>query len=155
MDPEIHHVVRRRSGESDFVSSDIFFCITRERMLSRTFRWGQSAGAISIGLHMVANGGNNEGMFRGAVMVNTTNRLKILFVAVIDLTSLNNPTPFSRSWVFSPTTVLLAIRRTDPYRYRRRRSILLRTPRLSRGLFPFQQHLLNDRKHEFSRNGRG
>ncbi|KAF7792591.1 hypothetical protein EIP86_003685 [Pleurotus ostreatoroseus] len=30
--------------------------------------WGQSAGAISIGLHLVANGGNNEGLFRGAFM---------------------------------------------------------------------------------------
>lgn len=31
-------------------------------------RWGESAGAISVGLHMVANGGNAEGLFRGAFM---------------------------------------------------------------------------------------
>lgn len=31
-------------------------------------RWGESAGAISVGLHMVANNGDNEGLFRGAIM---------------------------------------------------------------------------------------
>ncbi|KDR71926.1 hypothetical protein GALMADRAFT_785342 [Galerina marginata CBS 339.88] len=30
--------------------------------------WGESAGAISVSLHMVANGGNNEGLFRAAFM---------------------------------------------------------------------------------------
>ncbi|KAI0644307.1 carotenoid ester lipase precursor [Trametes meyenii] len=30
--------------------------------------WGQSAGAVSSVLHMLANGGNNEGLFRGAIM---------------------------------------------------------------------------------------
>ncbi|KAI0633893.1 alpha/beta-hydrolase [Trametes polyzona] len=30
--------------------------------------WGPSAGAISVGLQMVTNGGNNEGLFRGAIM---------------------------------------------------------------------------------------
>ncbi|KAI0793055.1 carotenoid ester lipase precursor [Irpex lacteus] len=30
--------------------------------------WGESAGAISAALHMVANNGNNEGLFRGAFM---------------------------------------------------------------------------------------
>ncbi|KAI0656620.1 carotenoid ester lipase precursor [Cubamyces menziesii] len=30
--------------------------------------WGQSAGAISVGLQMVANNGDNEGLFRGAIM---------------------------------------------------------------------------------------
>lgn len=30
--------------------------------------WGESAGSISVGLHMVANDGNNEGLFRGAFM---------------------------------------------------------------------------------------
>ncbi|KAJ8519353.1 hypothetical protein ONZ45_g3707 [Pleurotus djamor] len=30
--------------------------------------WGESAGAISSALHMVANNGNNEGLFRGAFM---------------------------------------------------------------------------------------
>ncbi|KAF7974292.1 hypothetical protein HWV62_12434 [Athelia sp. TMB] len=30
--------------------------------------WGDSAGSISVGLHTVANNGNNEGLFRGAFM---------------------------------------------------------------------------------------
>jgi carboxylesterase type B len=30
--------------------------------------WGESAGAVSIGLHFVANNGNAEGLFRGAFM---------------------------------------------------------------------------------------
>ena len=30
--------------------------------------WGESAGAISVSLHMLANGGNNEGLFRAAFM---------------------------------------------------------------------------------------
>ncbi|KAG9227351.1 hypothetical protein CCMSSC00406_0004110 [Pleurotus cornucopiae] len=30
--------------------------------------WGESAGAISVALHMVANDGNHEGLFRGAFM---------------------------------------------------------------------------------------
>ncbi|THH21429.1 hypothetical protein EW146_g170 [Bondarzewia mesenterica] len=30
--------------------------------------WGESAGAISVGLHMVTNGGDAEGLFRGAFM---------------------------------------------------------------------------------------
>ncbi|KAI0259424.1 carotenoid ester lipase precursor [Gloeopeniophorella convolvens] len=30
--------------------------------------WGESAGAISVALHMVTNGGDQQGLFRGAVM---------------------------------------------------------------------------------------
>lgn len=30
--------------------------------------WGESAGAISVALHMIANDGNNEGLFRAAFM---------------------------------------------------------------------------------------
>ncbi len=30
--------------------------------------WGESAGAVSAALHMVANDGNNEGLFRAAFM---------------------------------------------------------------------------------------
>jgi acetylcholinesterase len=30
--------------------------------------WGESAGAISVALHMVANHGNTEGLFRGGFM---------------------------------------------------------------------------------------
>ena len=31
--------------------------------------WGESAGAISVSLHMLANGGNTEGLFRAAFMM--------------------------------------------------------------------------------------
>ncbi|KAI0804506.1 alpha beta-hydrolase [Irpex lacteus] len=30
--------------------------------------WGESSGAISVALHMIANGGDNEGLFRGGFM---------------------------------------------------------------------------------------
>ncbi|KZV76204.1 carotenoid ester lipase precursor [Peniophora sp. CONT] len=35
---------------------------------SKVTIWGQSAGAISVAMHMVANNGDNEGLFRGAFM---------------------------------------------------------------------------------------
>ncbi|KJA16248.1 hypothetical protein HYPSUDRAFT_219571 [Hypholoma sublateritium FD-334 SS-4] len=35
---------------------------------SKVTIWGESAGAISVALHMVANGGNAEGLFRAAFM---------------------------------------------------------------------------------------
>nr|GAT46970.1 predicted protein [Mycena chlorophos] len=35
---------------------------------ARVTIWGESAGAISVASHMVANGGNNEGLFRAAFM---------------------------------------------------------------------------------------
>ncbi|KAI0322091.1 carotenoid ester lipase precursor [Amylostereum chailletii] len=35
---------------------------------SKVTIWGESAGAISIGLHMVANGGDTEGLFRAGFM---------------------------------------------------------------------------------------
>ncbi|EIM86930.1 alpha/beta-hydrolase [Stereum hirsutum FP-91666 SS1] len=35
---------------------------------SRVIIWGESAGAMSVGLQMVANGGNTEGLFHGAFM---------------------------------------------------------------------------------------
>jgi len=35
---------------------------------SKVTIWGESAGAMSVGLHMVANSGNTEGLFRGAFM---------------------------------------------------------------------------------------
>ncbi len=36
--------------------------------LSVSNSWGESAGAISVALHLVTNGGNTEGLFRGALM---------------------------------------------------------------------------------------
>ena len=38
------------------------------RPLLRIRRWGESAGAISVALHLLTNGGNTEGLFRGAFM---------------------------------------------------------------------------------------
>ncbi|KAH9008696.1 carotenoid ester lipase precursor [Lactarius deliciosus] len=35
---------------------------------SKVTIWGESAGAISVALHMLTNDGNNEGLFRGAIM---------------------------------------------------------------------------------------
>ena len=32
------------------------------------YSWGESAGAISVALHMVSNNGNQDGLFRGAIM---------------------------------------------------------------------------------------
>ena len=32
------------------------------------YSWGPSAGGLSVGSHLVANGGNNEGLFRAAVL---------------------------------------------------------------------------------------
>ena len=34
----------------------------------RTISWGASAGAMSVASHMLTNGGNNEGLFRAAMM---------------------------------------------------------------------------------------
>ena len=38
------------------------------RFSSNYYSWGESAGAISASLQMLANGGNTEGLFRGAFM---------------------------------------------------------------------------------------
>ncbi|KZV67946.1 carotenoid ester lipase precursor [Peniophora sp. CONT] len=35
---------------------------------SKVTIWGESAGAISTSLHLITNGGDNEGLFRGAIM---------------------------------------------------------------------------------------
>ncbi|KAH9024550.1 Alpha/Beta hydrolase protein [Lactarius hengduanensis] len=35
---------------------------------SKVTIWGEGAGAISVALHMLTNNGNNEGLFRGAIM---------------------------------------------------------------------------------------
>ena len=36
--------------------------------LSPHSSWGESAGAVSVGFHLIANNGNNEGLFRAAFM---------------------------------------------------------------------------------------
>lgn len=35
--------------------------------------WGESAGAISVGFHLIANNGNHEGLFRAAIMQSGSN----------------------------------------------------------------------------------
>lgn len=42
------------------------FCFTPCSLPS--YSWGESAGAISVALHMLTNGGDTEGLFRGAFM---------------------------------------------------------------------------------------
>lgn len=42
----------------------IFVC----KCLTSIYRWGESAGAMSVGLHMLTNNGDPEGLFRAAIM---------------------------------------------------------------------------------------
>ena len=65
MGADIHLSVRRRPVKSDDVSKILNRICTHRFILSS---WGESAGAISVALQMITNGGNNEGLFRGAVM---------------------------------------------------------------------------------------
>lgn len=37
-------------------------------MMLRCYSWGQSAGAVSVALQMLTNGGNTEGLFRAGIM---------------------------------------------------------------------------------------
>lgn len=43
------------------------------------FSWGESAGASSVGLHLVVNDGDTGGLFRGAVMVIVTKQYSFTF----------------------------------------------------------------------------
>jgi len=45
-----------------------FFLILLLHFLIHITSWGESAGAISVSLQMLANGGNTEGLFRAAFM---------------------------------------------------------------------------------------
>ena len=38
------------------------------RFLTLSSRWGESAGSTSVSLQLLANGGDTEGLFRGAIM---------------------------------------------------------------------------------------
>lgn len=52
---------------SHFVPWPLFSIILAYFKLSG-YSWGESAGAISVSLHMLANGGDTEGLFRAAFM---------------------------------------------------------------------------------------
>lgn len=67
MDSEIHWCLWWRPNKSHIV---LKFCWPYHTLCltSFLFRWGESAGAISASLHMLANGGNTEGLFRGSFM---------------------------------------------------------------------------------------
>ena len=67
LDTKVHRRVWWRSLESDDVCGLAFLCISLTSSLAFV-SWGQSAGAISVGLHMLANGGDTEGLFRAAFM---------------------------------------------------------------------------------------
>ena len=73
LDSKVCRSIRRRSDKSDYVRaincSDVnFFFFSSGRLYTFIHSWGESAGAISAALHMVANGGDTEGLFRGAFM---------------------------------------------------------------------------------------
>ena len=42
--------------------------------------WGESAGAVSVGTHLVVNGGDPAGLFRGAIMVCPLQAFGCLFI---------------------------------------------------------------------------
>ena len=60
----LHSVVIPPRLLCTFIWREKFYGDTTHVILS----WGESAGAISVGLHMITNGGNTEGLFRGAFM---------------------------------------------------------------------------------------
>lgn len=45
-----------------------FRTLESQTNFSYAHSWGQSAGAISVSLQMIMNGGDNEGLFRGGIM---------------------------------------------------------------------------------------
>ena len=67
MDSAIHLCVRWRSRKSYYVSPG-YVLPPYISLTGRVESWGESAGAMSVALHMIANGGNTEGLFHGAFM---------------------------------------------------------------------------------------
>ena len=67
MGAKVYQYLRRRSFKGHNVCP--LWLSARFRSLLLTFHsWGQSAGGASVGLHLVANGGNTEGLFHAAFM---------------------------------------------------------------------------------------
>lgn len=67
MDSKVHCELWRGSYEGYYVSLLLPDCI-ESVALNVCRSWGESAGAISVSLHMLANGGNTGGLFRGGFM---------------------------------------------------------------------------------------
>ena len=67
---EVHIYIRGRPVQGYDVSAllPLFHTASRSITLIVYNRWGESAGAISVALQMLTNGGNTEGLFRGAFM---------------------------------------------------------------------------------------
>lgn len=72
LDTEIHPILRRRPFQSNNVRPFSFSPLSPPfaglTCFPVSYRWGQSAGSISVSLHMLINNGNTEGLFRGAFM---------------------------------------------------------------------------------------
>lgn len=68
VDKEVHRQLWRRSYEGHIVSR-LPTLETAHYLTALLRRWGESAGAISAALQMTTNGGDVQGLFRGAFMV--------------------------------------------------------------------------------------
>ncbi|KAJ7776822.1 alpha beta-hydrolase [Mycena maculata] len=93
--------------------------------------WGESAGAISVSLQMLANGGNTEGLFRAAFMesgspipVGSIDNGQMYYDAIVEQTGC------------SSATDTLACLRTVPY------ATLLAAQNASPGIFSYQSLVL-------------
>ena len=67
MGSAIHLCIRWRSWKGYHVSPG-YVLPPYIPLTGRDESWGESAGAMSVALHMIANGGNTEGLFHGAFM---------------------------------------------------------------------------------------
>ncbi|KAH9968418.1 Alpha/Beta hydrolase protein [Lactifluus volemus] len=56
------------SGSASRIKMGPETCLSIGGDPSKVTIWGESAGAISVALHMLVNNGNQEGLFRGAIM---------------------------------------------------------------------------------------
>jgi len=56
-----------RQGKGHHVSLNNLWILLKLAHLACS--WGESAGAVSVGWHLVANGGNPGALFGGAIMV--------------------------------------------------------------------------------------
>ena len=56
-------------GDPSKVTMSVHICLSLLGLvLIHSASWGESAGAISVALHMLVNKGDQEGLFRGAIM---------------------------------------------------------------------------------------